>query len=90
LPQQSTKGRDIDLKVLTAEQETAPRPKVAFKECSKCPEMVVVPAGYYFMMGSPDDESNRQPAEGPKHSVTIPRPFAVGWFAATSASGMPV
>jgi formylglycine-generating enzyme required for sulfatase activity len=38
--------------------------------------MVVVPAGSY-MMGSPDDDKQRGADEGPRHTVTISRPFAV-------------
>ncbi len=46
------------------------------------PEMVVVPAGR-FIMGSPDDEPQRSPSEGPRHEVTFARPFAVGRYAVT-------
>ena len=38
--------------------------------------MVVVPAGG-FTMGSPESETG-QSGEGPQHTVTIARPFAVG------------
>jgi formylglycine-generating enzyme required for sulfatase activity len=55
-------------------------PKKVFKECGKCPEMVIVPAGE-FTMGSPSDEPMRQ--EGPQVEVTIAKPFAVGRFAVT-------
>ena len=48
-----------------------------FKECDKCPEMVVMPAGR-FTMGSPDNEPERERYEGPQHTVTIAKPFAVG------------
>jgi len=41
------------------------------------PEMVVVPAGS-FMMGSPEDESDRMNNEGPRHRVTFDRGFAMG------------
>ena len=40
------------------------------------PTMVVVPAGS-FMMGSPDNESDRFSNEGPLHRVTIERGFAL-------------
>jgi formylglycine-generating enzyme required for sulfatase activity len=46
------------------------------------PEMVVVPAGS-FMMGSPENEPERYPNEGPLHEVTIAQPFAVGRHAVT-------
>ena len=48
--------------------------------------MVVVPAGS-FMMGSPEDEPERESwlkgTESPRHRVTIPKPFAVGRFTVT-------
>ena len=40
---------------LTVAQERAFKPKDSFRECTDCPEMVVVPAGNY-VMGSPDGE----------------------------------
>ena len=55
------------------------KPKDSFKECDSCPDMVVVPAGS-FTMGSPDDEEGRVEEEGPQHTVTIGKPFAVGKF----------
>lgn len=44
--------------------------------------MVVVPAGR-FLMGSPPDEPERVDNEGPRHEVTITKPFAIGRFAVT-------
>jgi formylglycine-generating enzyme required for sulfatase activity len=44
--------------------------------------MVVGPAGT-FMMGSPASEPGHSTDEGPQHSVTIGKPFAVGRFAVT-------
>jgi formylglycine-generating enzyme required for sulfatase activity len=67
---------------LSAAEECALKPKDAFKECDKCPEMVVLPAGS-FTMGSPASEAERSSNEGPQHSVTISKPFAVGRFAVT-------
>lgn len=57
---------------LTAAQEGRLKPRDTFRECDNCPEMVVVPAGS-FTMGSRHTEE-----EGPQHTVTISRPFAVG------------
>jgi formylglycine-generating enzyme required for sulfatase activity len=51
----------------------------SLKDCTECPEMVVVPAGT-FRMGAAAGEKGR-PAdgrEGPQHEVTIGRSFAVG------------
>src|SRR5579872_3268463 len=48
------------------------KPHDTFKECANCPEMVVVPAGS-FMMGSPANEPERNPDEGPQHKVTFAR-----------------
>jgi formylglycine-generating enzyme required for sulfatase activity len=67
---------------LSSERERALKPKDSFKECDKCPEMIVVPAGR-FTMGSPASEQGSFPSEGPQHSVTFARQFAVGRFAMT-------
>jgi formylglycine-generating enzyme required for sulfatase activity len=56
----------------------------AFKDCPDCPQMVVVPAGT-FVMGSPATEIGRSASEGPQHTVTIAKPFAVARFAVTLA-----
>jgi formylglycine-generating enzyme required for sulfatase activity len=83
--------------VLKSEAERALKPLASFRECAKdCPEMIVVPAGE-FMMGSPATEMGRHDNEGPQHSVTIAKPFAVSkfdvtfadWDACTSAGGCP-
>ena len=63
-------------------QEKALKPKDTFKECANCPEMMVVPAGS-FTMGSPTSEPGHSADEGPQHTVTIARPFAVGRFEVT-------
>jgi formylglycine-generating enzyme required for sulfatase activity len=68
----------VDLSVLA--------PGTAFRDCTDCPEMVVVPPGR-FMMGSPDSDGERWSAgrEGPVHPVTMARAFAVGRFEITRA-----
>jgi formylglycine-generating enzyme required for sulfatase activity len=48
-----------------------------FRDCERCPEMVVVPAGT-FLLGSPADEPGRRDDEGPQVRIAIPRPFAIG------------
>ncbi len=48
-----------------------------FRDCSDCPEMVVIPAGR-FLMGSPNEETGRRDAEGPQHQVTIAAKYALG------------
>ncbi|MGC2079467.1 MAG: formylglycine-generating enzyme family protein [Xanthobacteraceae bacterium] len=67
---------------LSPTQEKALKPKDTFKECANCPEMMVVPAGS-FTMGSPTSEPGHSADEGPQHTVTIARPFAVGRFEVT-------
>ena len=69
--------------VLKPEEERALKPGESFRECEKdCPKMIVVPAGE-FMMGSPVDEKDRSPNEGPQHRVTIASPFAVSLYDVT-------
>ena len=53
-----------------------------FRDCSECPEMVVIPAGSY-QMGSPSNEEGRTDDEGPVHEVTIAAPFALGRYEVT-------
>lgn len=48
------------------------------------PEMVIVPAGT-FLMGSEPYEISRAKNEGPRHSVNIAQPFAVGKYEVTFA-----
>lgn len=57
---------------------------LTFRDCAKCPEMIVIPAGD-FVMGSPDDETDRDADEGPQHEVSISKPFAVGRYEITVA-----
>ena len=50
-----------------------------FRDCSVCPEMIVVPAGE-FVMGSPPHETGRNPHEGPQRTVLIPEKIAIGLY----------
>jgi formylglycine-generating enzyme required for sulfatase activity len=71
---------NFDFFVLTRIAERDLKPGSIFRECKeKCPEMMVVPAGW-FEMGS---DEKRRDNEGPRHRVTIAKPFAVGEFMVT-------
>ena len=59
-------------------------PSTVFRDCSACPKMVVLPAGV-FTMGSPNTEEGRFDREGPRHSVRIESPLAVGVYEVTFA-----
>jgi formylglycine-generating enzyme required for sulfatase activity len=71
---------------LSPEQRLAAPPAVwrvpgalaEFKDCTGCPQMVVIPAGE-FTMGSPPSELQAET----QHRVTLAYPFAVGKFAIT-------
>lgn len=67
---------------LSANEECSLTPGTVFKECADCPEMVVVPPGR-FTMGSPASEEGRDSDEGPQHTVTFTKAFAVGRFHVT-------
>ena len=54
-----------------------PQAGQVFKDCSECPEMVVIGTGS-FEMGSPTYEAQRDADEGPRHRVNIGREFALG------------
>jgi formylglycine-generating enzyme required for sulfatase activity len=71
----------ITVTALSPERERALKPKDTFKECTNCPEMIVVPAGA-FTMGSPEIELG-EANERPRHTVTFGYQFAVGKFAVT-------
>ena len=56
---QSPLGQAMKSAALIAGQEKAAKPGSDFKECENgCPVMIVIPAGK-FMMGSPENESER-------------------------------
>jgi formylglycine-generating enzyme required for sulfatase activity len=59
-------------KSLSPSAEHSLKSEEVFQECSRCPPMVVVPAGD-FMMGE----------KGKQHQIIIARPFAVSKFEAT-------
>jgi formylglycine-generating enzyme required for sulfatase activity len=50
---------------------------IQFRDCTECPELIVVPAGS-FEMGSTEF-----PIEKPVHRVTIEKPFAIGRYEVT-------
>jgi formylglycine-generating enzyme required for sulfatase activity len=55
--------------------KAADHAKRTFRDCAKCPEMVMIPGGT-FIMGSPEAERDRDNDEG-QHKVTIAYSFAV-------------
>lgn len=61
-----------------------PRPLGVFRDAAWAPEMVAIPSGE-FMMGSPTDELERLPWEGPQHKVIISQSFGLGRCAVTFA-----
>jgi formylglycine-generating enzyme required for sulfatase activity len=73
------------LRPLPAEREHGLKPKDVFKECDKCPEMLVAPPGSFEMGASVDERAQLSPLnnEVPQHIVAIFKPFAVDRFAVT-------
>ena len=80
----SEPGRGPGARTPVSEPAAALEPGTVFRDCTGCPEMVVVPAGS-FMMGSPSTEADRKDAEGPRHRVTIGSAFAAGVYEVTFA-----
>ena len=62
-----------------------PKPWEVFRDCPRCPELVVIPAGEFVMGSSKEDINNGLGAanEAPQHMVFIKRPLAVGRFEVT-------
>jgi formylglycine-generating enzyme required for sulfatase activity len=56
-------------------------PGQAIKDCTSCPDMIVVPGGL-FQMGSPNAEAGHARDEGPQHEVSI-SPFAISKYEVT-------
>lgn len=55
----------------------------SFRDIDAGPEMVVVPAGEFWMGSLPDEPERWGDDEGPRHKVILPRPFAIGKYAVT-------
>lgn len=53
-----------------------------FRDCEACPEMVVLPEGFFLMGGAPTDQ-RRWNVELPQHLVRVSKPFAIGKFEVT-------
>src|SRR5215475_3234309 len=62
-------------------QPAAHMPGETFRDCTDCPEMVVLPSGS-FTMGSPSSEEGRFDEEGPQHRVSVSS-FAAGKYEVT-------
>jgi formylglycine-generating enzyme required for sulfatase activity len=70
---------------LSPPEECGLRPKDVFRECTNCPEMVVVPAGE-VLMGSNASEIDSGLAaanEAPQHRAVVKQSIAVGRFEIT-------
>jgi formylglycine-generating enzyme required for sulfatase activity len=72
-------------------QPARPSPGSVLRDCSDCPEMVVVPAGRFTMGAAPGEEeaenlhANFRGRSAPRIDVSIPGPLAVGKFEVTRA-----
>ncbi len=67
------------------QQEVEARPfRNPLKNGGQGPQMIIIPSGS-FKMGSPETEVGRFDHEGPQHTVTISRPFALSIYEITFA-----
>ncbi|TFF49894.1 chromophore maturation protein PvdO [Pseudomonas putida] len=74
----------LGLGAANAQAASQPTPGEVFRDCkAACPEMVVLPAGS-FVMGTPEDEPGREGDEGPQHTVTFAKPFAISRYHVTA------
>jgi formylglycine-generating enzyme required for sulfatase activity len=71
----------VGLITITANAQRSLKQQHSFRDCSDCPEMVVIPAGT-FTMGTPENEAGHSIVEGPQRSITIQQ-FAAGKFDVT-------
>lgn len=70
--------------VCAAASHPTPREAGTFRDCAICDPMRVIPPGQ-FLMGSPASEPGREATEGPRHRVSIAKPFAIGVYDVTVA-----
>jgi formylglycine-generating enzyme required for sulfatase activity len=73
---------DLSMRAIPDDQEGSLKEGSSFRECDKCPEMIVAPTGS-FQMGSSEKSANHDAIEAPQHKVTFARPFSVGRYAVT-------
>ena len=75
----------VEIEIASSERRClTPGAGQPFKDCERCPEMVLVPSGR-FVMGAPSSEE-RHPGTSEREDqvqVTIAKPFAVGRFSVT-------
>lgn len=77
-------GEDNRRKIMESAQKVAcfrTRAGQVFRECADCPTMVMIPSGS-FIQGSPEDEPQRSPTEGPQRLVNVPA-FAMSRYPVT-------
>jgi formylglycine-generating enzyme required for sulfatase activity len=74
--------RDAATQAAAIQRAATQAATTAFRDCSDCPVMVVVPAGQFIMGATPATEYESD--EAPPHVVTIGRPFAVSQFVVTN------
>ena len=69
----------ISMQLFAQTKKQSPyKPGQTFKDCSDCPEMVMISAGS-FTMGSPENEPGHYPEESPQRKVSL-KQFAAGKF----------
>jgi formylglycine-generating enzyme required for sulfatase activity len=74
--------RDAAVQAALIQSAAAQAATTAFRDCSDCPVMVVVPAGHFVMGAAPTTQYEEN--EAPPHVVTIAKPFAVSRFVVTN------
>jgi len=74
-------AKPITAPVAAPQQTAQPATKdtEGFRDCPRCPEMLVLPAGTFTMGAKRGDRS-----EKPAHAVSIKSPFAIGKYEVTS------
>ena len=59
------------------------RPADGIVDCPDCPQLVSIPADHFWMGTTEEEDPEFNPAHGPKHEVTLKKPFLMGRYEIT-------
>ena len=80
----SAKVLSLAFSILILPAGVVAAPAKTSRDCARCPEMALIPAGS-VVMGSPASERDRMDNEGPQHTVTFAHSFELSIYDVTRA-----